>query len=444
MSGWWHDVMQNWMVDTGLMEQGTLDLFESLYPHYVPTNRVFSGKGSGAGGQRRYSLLNAVGSDLEIINPMDQMVANLDRIVKMVADQRVLRTFDDLYQANPGMSMFAHEIPADTEVNRVSRDSVMQALTDAAQAAGTDLNAALGVDVMDAILNALDPYTMEIRRTNTATGPQEVTVVRLDGTRAHYKIDDPLLFQLLANNGPRAAKTGFEIAGRVTRAMTMLATGANPRFALPNLSRDYFKSVNYGSWAWTYIDGIPRWLRAAVDVATGRGEFRTYRAMGGGGWTRIDTTSESGTGKYRGDLIQGYKSGAARLGEGAAKLVTFEWLNNIIETTSRYVEYKYSKHDKTTEAGRVAAFIDAQEVTVDFRQSGNGQGIRALRRFVPFLNANLQGTYQTARMFTRAERDRLAPRLAKTILNNLLVGTLAATLILKYGNDDDGKVCAAG
>jgi len=56
---------------------------------------------------------------------------------------------------------------------------------------------------------------------------------------------------------------------------------------------------------------------------------------------------------------------------------------------------------------------------------------------MPFLNANLQGAYQTARMFTRAERDRLAPRLAKTILNNLLVGTLAATLILKYGSDDD-------
>jgi hypothetical protein len=144
------------------------------------------------------------------------------------------------------------------------------------------------------------------------------------------------------------------------------------------------------------------------------------------------------TAEIRDKLAKGYEFEAQPLikaGKAAVKLLTMEDLNSIIETTSRYAEYKYGKHDLSTDEGRQEAFRAAQEVTLDFSRVGSAT--QSFRRLIPFFNATVQAGYQTARMFSSAERSRLAPRLAKTILNNVLMGALSFGLIRMFGTDEE-------
>ena len=56
--------------------------------------------------------------------------------------------------------------------------------------------------------------------------------------------------------------------------------------------------------------------------------------------------------------------------------VTLSRLNEVIEQTSRFAEYRYGKHDKSTPEGKMEAFLAAQDVTVDFARMGNsGTGL---------------------------------------------------------------------
>ena len=114
-----------------------------------------------------------------------------------------------------------------------------------------------------------------------------------------------------------------------------------------------------------------------------------------------------------------------------------EKLNEWVEQASRVVEYKYGQQERDTAEGRMKAFQNSQDVTVDFSRSGNSELAYMLKKTVPFFNACMQGAYRTARLGTEAERGRLGARLTKIVLNTGLMSALAAGLILKFGDDDD-------
>lgn len=435
---WWHNFMQLFMVDTGYLTQESLDRFEQMYPHYVPTNRVKKTgvRRNGEGGST-YTVRRATGSTEEIYNPMDTIVQNVNTIVKMVSQNNVGRVFDQLYQQYDGLGIYAREVTQDMQASRVDTTALNEEVAEILTGANTDQ------DAMEQVLELIGNEQMQWRATGNVNLPNVMQVRLPDGTRRFYEFSDNEIFKAVSGLKEQHSKGVLDWLGRMTRSMSALTTGSNPLFSIRNFMRDFQKSVNYGSWATSYADGMAKWLCAAYEVWRDGGEYEQYKALGGGGWTRIDANTRKGADEYRGELFHGYNtSNIGRTAKWAGKKVwdaiTLSRLNEVVEQASRYAEYRFGQQDKTTEAGRQKAFLNAQEATVDFNRDGNSQIAHDLKMIVPFFNASVQGVYQTGREFlSESERGRLPARFAKTVLNTAISSALASALMLKYMDDED-------
>ena len=393
-----------------------------------------------AGSGRTYTIKRATGSTETIDDPFDSFIDMMDRIVKMNADNAVALEFDRLYQQSEGMGIFGRRVESDTVTNRVDLSELSAEVENILNGAGTD------TDVMDKVLDAIGTSLEQTKKTNTVEGDGYITVQRPDGSRAFYEVRNPELFKLLSAAG--RARGGLEPIARITRTMSMLTTGGNPLFAATNVARDFQQSVNQGSWAYTYADGAVKWLLAAYDVMRKSDKFSEYEALGGGGWTRIDMGRKRTAAETDAAVFKGYdRSSVGKTAKWAGKKLwnatTLAKINEVLEQTSRFVEYKYGKHDTSTATGRREAFLASQDVTGDFTRSGNGGTIATLKQVVPFLNASIQGTYKLARMVTdKTERPRAGARFAKTIVNQGLASALAALMIHKFCDEDDQEELA--
>ena len=430
------EFLQAMMVDTGYMTQGTLDLFNKMYPHYVPTMRVKEGQTYG-GRSGTYAVRRATGSTEDIINPMDSFVRMIDSVVTMVSANNAALAWDAAYNKYKGMGVFGRLITADTVTHTVDTTELNEAVRDLLEG-NTD------EDIMDQVLDLIGHRQSQVKNTGTSTDPGTLQVQLPNGTRRLYKIFDPGMFAALASaqNGTYQFGMWAPLAW-ATRAMSALTTGSNPIFGARNFLRDFQSSVNYGSWASNYATGMAKWMRAAYDVWAQKGEYKDYTALGGGGWTQIYAGRQKSADEYRAALYKGYNTAnvgrtVKYAGKKLWETVTLAKLNEVIEQTSRYAEYKYGKHDKSTAEGRQAAFLAGQDATVDFHRRGSSQGVVTLKAVIPFFNASLQGVYRTGRMYTeQGERGRLPQRFAKTVLNTAVASALGAGLLLRFLNDDE-------
>lgn len=429
-----HDFMMAYMVNTGYMTADTLDLFETMYPDYVPTYRVKDRGGRGAGGQT-YEIRRASGSTEEIINPMDSFVEMVNTVVAMNLRNETAKTWDRVYRQYDGMGVFGREVTEDQRLTimnmEATQEQVRQILDDAGEAD----------DVIQQVLDAIG--TEQYRRSGTGDVnlPNIVAVQLPNGERRFYEMFDQELFDMLSGTED-SGKSAFELLGKLTRTMSALTTGSNPVFAVRNFMRDYQNSVNYGSWASNYAQGAYRWLHAAYNVWRENGGYDQYAALGGGGWTQIRPQNKRSAEEYRGELFAGYNtSNVGRAGRWVGRKiwngVTAARLNEIVEQASRFAEYKYGKHDLNTPEGRQEAYLAAQDVTTDFSRRGSSRAARELRMVVPFFNASLQGIYRTGRQVTKAESDRAPTRFVKTVINTGIASALASGLLLRHLDDDE-------
>ena len=439
-----HDFMQAWMVDTGYMKQWQLDMFEKMYPNYVPTSRVKDNPQVGSNQSGRgstYTIRAATGSTEQIINPFDSFSEMTRKIVRMNMDNQTNLMFDRLYHEYEGFGILGRPIEqtestySDKQTSRL-QETIQRKL----EKAGAD-----PFDIGD-ILAEIDADRAKF--TGTANENNVITVQHEDGSRTYYAITDPLFYKMMTNATDSGSKM-LGVVGKLTHAMTALTTGSNPVFAARNFWRDFQNSVNYGTWAKSYADGLAKWVKSFKEVWQGTSEdYQNNLAQGGGGWTRIDTGTAKSAQELRGmvfdngklkDNYSTYTLGGK--GKWAGKklweFATLAKLNEVVEQTSRFVEAKYGNHDLTTAAGRAEAFRAGQEVTVDFSRKGASGFARDIGNIVPFFNASLQGVYRTGRQFTRQESGQAVPRLVKTILNTGITVGLANAWLLGTMDDED-------
>ena len=402
----WDNFMQAIVVDNGLLSQEDYDAMKHMHPHYAPLKRY---DGS-------YRLTRAEGhSDATVINPMEEMYQMMQSFTQQAANHRIMEEFNKIYEQTPGMGALA------TRYTQADID-----------------NGTISAIPMDAI-----GYT------------------DADGNTVWYQVADEGLRSILRGTYGNTKSTGriLGFVGKLTRGMSMLTTGVNFIFAGKNAVRDFQHSVNYGSWATSYFDGLFKWLSAFKDVASevgfeefgiqgGKGSetVKDYIAMGGGGWQAVDLSNGTSNKDWKNDTF-GYKSKTSGIMHNIGKIITCNSLNEIIETTSRYAEYRFGQNatnadnangQAITDDTKKRAFMASMEATVDFRRGGNGNSIAVLRKVIPFFNATLQGQYQDYRMlFDEAERDRLPQRVGKMVLNNCLTGALSALMFMAFGGDDD-------
>lgn len=404
MVQWWRDFMQEYAVNTHLITQEQMDRLNREYPNYAPMYRI--GK---AGGNIFREL---TGSDLDVMSPLAGYVHNINAIVERGRRNAVLESIYNELTSDAdgdGLGLFARVADGSEDENTIS-------------------------------------FTDE------------------NGEQHYIQFEDRELFDMISNSAsPAQAHGALRGIGKMTRAMAMFTTGSNPLFAAKNFVRDFQQGVNHGSWAVTYLDGAVKWIAAGLEMAGSQlsdtrlaerlhlsnalnrldrsGHAAEYRALNGSdeyshhGLPRSTKDANNLLAMFTDDM----KSRPKQLAETAWNLVTFNGVNGWVEQTTRYAEYLFGRHDLTTEVGRQKAYLAAQESTTNFALSGNSQWATDLRSMIPFFNATLQGTYSALHSFSEAERDRLPARLAKTAVNNVLMGALAYGLLDKFGSDDDKK-----
>lgn len=437
----WHQFMQAWMVDTGYLSQESFDKMNEMYPYWLPTVRVRDGK-AGSGGKRgTFTIHQATGSDLQIINPIDTIANYVTRIVDMNLRNNVAIAFDEAYQTSKGMGIWAREITQDMRRTAVNTEDVQQHVNDILAEADVD------TDVIGNVLEAIGKEAVSWQGTNTSTEGDTLRVVRRDGTNAYYQFDADgrAIYEALTGNGKAVhseTRRALKAFSNITSFVSRMATTYAPTFAASNPIKDLQSSIYHGSWASNYLTGLGKWLVSAYEVITNSKGVQDYKAQGGGGWNQIQTGFRKGADEYRGKLFEGYwkrdaKSIAKHIGETALDVVTLDRLNDIIETASRYAEYRFGKHDLSTPEGRAEAFQAAQDVTTDFANGGKGAGVLIARSIMPFLNPNIQGTYRAGLELSGRERGRLGARMTKRIVNTMFLSALASVIRARFGSDED-------
>lgn len=437
----WHQFMQAWMVDTGYLSQESFDKMNEMYPYWLPTVRVRDGK-AGSGGKRgTFTIHQATGSDLQIINPIDTIANYVTRIVDMNLRNNVAIAFDEAYQTSKGMGIWAREITQDMRRTAVNTEDVQQRVNDILAEADVD------TDVIGNVLEAIGKEAVSWQGTNTSTEGDTLRVVRRDGTNAYYQFDADgrAIYEALTGNGKAVhseTRRALKAFSNITSFVSRMATTYAPTFAASNPIKDLQSSIYHGSWASNYLTGLGKWLVSAYEVTTNSKGVQDYKAQGGGGWNQIQTGFRKGADEYRGKLFEGYwkrdaKSIAKHVGETALDVVTLDRLNDIIETASRYAEYRFGKHDLSTPEGRAEAFQAAQDVTTDFANGGKGAGVLIARSIMPFLNPNIQGTYRAGLELSGRERGRLGARMTKRIVNTMFLSALASVIRARFGSDED-------
>lgn len=437
----WHRFMQAWMVDTGYLSQEAFDRMNEMYPYWLPTVRAREGKVRGGGRHGTFTIHQATGSDLQIINPIDTIANYVTRIVDMNLRNNVAIAFDEAYQSSEGMGIWAREITQDMRRNAVNTEGVQQHVNDILSEADID------TDVIGNVLEAIGQEAVSWQGTNTSTEGDTLRVVRRDGTNAYYQFDADgrAIYEALTGNGKAVhseTRRALKAFSNVTSFVSRMATTYAPTFAMTNPIKDLQSSIYHGSWASNYLTGIVKWFVSAYEVTTNSQGVQEYKAQGGGGWNQIQTGFRKGADEYRGKLFEGYwkrdaKSIAKHIGETALDVVTLDRLNDIIETASRYAEYRFGKHDLSTPEGRAEAFQAAQDVTTDFANGGKGAGVLIARSIMPFLNPNIQGTYRASLELSGRERGRLGARMTKRIVNTMFLSALASVIRARFGSDED-------
>ena len=438
-----HEFMQAWMVDTGYLKDWQLREFEAMYPNYVPTNRVKDNAQVGSsrsGGGKSYTIRGAKGSTEQIVNPFDSFCEMTQRIVRMNMENQTNLMFDRLYKEYEGFGVLGRPIEQTTgefsdEQTSKRQNSARESLT----------MGNVSEDVITDILLGIDADRAKF--VGMANENNVITVQHPDGSKTYYTITDPLFYKMMTNTKDNG-KSIFNVIGKATHAMSALTTGSNPVFAARNFLRDFQNSVNYGTWATSYADGLYKWVKAVHEILTDKDAYKDYVALGGGGWTRVSTGDAKSSKQLRGAVFDNGKwkdnyetqtlGGKGKwAGKKLWEFATLAYPNEVIEQASRFAEYRYGKHDLTTDVGRAEAFRAAQDVTVDFSRRGASGIARNISDFVPFFNASLQGTYRTARQGTKQESGQAAKRFVKTLLNTGALVALANAALL--GMDDDDK-----
>lgn len=433
------EFMQAMLVDTGLISQDLMRELNQKYPHYVPGQKVLdqrTGRGDGTGGGQ-FKLREAHEATQDTWNPIQLFFKQVNQIVDTVSQNNVALAFDAAYEMYD-LGEFARKVRRDTVTTTVDTTDIQSEVNDILSNASTD------DDVIQNVLDAIGESVTKTVVTDGVNRPNIVRVVHPDGTHTFYEVADNELYRLLAgvNDFENSRNALLGAIGAVTKTMSALTTGNDPAFALRNFLRDFQTSVNWGSWATTYVDGLAKWAVAAFQVATKTGGYKDYLSLGGGGFNMIAPGNKKSNDDLMGNVFKGYNTQnvgtiGKLAGKAVWKTVTLGPVQEIIEQASRFAEFKSKRYDRGTAEGLQDAFIASQDVTVDFARRGNGNLVPTLANVIPFFSASVQGVYRTSRLLSEGERSRAPVRLAKNFINTAISSALCYGLLRKFLDKDE-------
>lgn len=364
------------LVEGGVISQETADLWEKMYPHYVPISRVMEN------GASIYVPLDSRRTGVNA--PIKKAKGgNQDmRPVYTVMASRTLQTFKAIAKNNFGIEL------------------------------KNTLQSAIGNEVtqVDDVLNSLSDEEALLQKAKNGKNP--TFTVFENGERVTFEVSEDM-YDALKPVSEKLAMTikPLNVASKLQRG---LLTEYNPVFMLTNAIKDAQDVlINSQHPVKTYA----KMPEAFKQIVTEGYWYKEYMKSGGEDNTYFN--------KQTGEL-ELEKKGAAKILESFPFNIV-STINNVIERIPRLAEYIASR-----EAGKSVegAMLDAARVTTNFAAGGDFAKFLN-RNGATFLNASIQGAMQQARNVREANANGfkgwvgLATRFAMAgipalILNNLV------------------------
>jgi hypothetical protein len=363
--------LRKMLVDGNVISQETADMWEKMYPHYVPIRR--SGK-DGLGVTVPLDtnktgvnapIKRATGGDSDIEDLFETMVMRTEQTFKAIAK-----------------NSFGVEL--------------MHTL---------DSNAAKEQTTLDKILDSFDSHEDLLQEGKNGKSP--TFTVFEDGKRVTFDITKEM-YDALKPTSENLAKT-YKIPNKLSNIHRGLLTDKNPVFLATNAIKDVqdvmLNSQHAGK---TYIN-----FPVAIKELASHGHwYKEYMANGGEQNTYFDSDSKT---------FKGEKKGVKKW------LNAISAANNFIERIPRLAEYIASRKSKRSIE---VSMLDAARVTTNFAAGADVTKFLNRNGFT-FLNASVQGAMQQARNIREANSNGLrgwavlagkvaGVGLAHTVLNHLL------------------------
>ncbi|MCE3202465.1 LPD38 domain-containing protein [Paenibacillus sonchi] len=399
-------MVQSWLVDTGIITKDTAKAWADANPFYVPNKRQFTelektGKGPGGSKKGFGNQSNPVkgyqkgGSQRKIISPIEATIENVAAYVKAAKRNGVMQQYVRNIEQAPDAFRDWAEIVKQPEKPSDIKDLI--------------LGSSEGLD--DLLSRFSDDFDAAMQRTKL--DKDNIVRAMVDGEPVHVLIKDKQLLSALTALGPESAGWMLNLVGKITNNMKLLTTGSNPVFSLTrNLFRDIPQAYIASTTRDNPIGFISDLVSAAVDIGGRRGAYKQFLNAGGGHASSI-AADRNLLAQSKRAVLPGMNA-PVRRNLGRAKDL-YENILNAVEIAPRLAEFKRA-YDQTGDLQ--AALQAAQDITVNFKRRGALS--REIDKVFPYFNAAAQGLDKTIRTY----KDNPVKALTKSILA-ITIPTLA-------------------
>lgn len=415
---WQNQILYTYGVETGLITQETYDAIVKANPHYVP---FFRNVDKGTGGAKasianqKAPIKKAHGGGQSIYDPYENILVNIDRLVKAGERNMVMQTIADDADATSGSGYLMERIPAKSvPVSDGAEDFAKKLWENLDKDSLSEQDKKLVEDAVSVILDEQEKHWVR----KDPNGPDIVTVMR-DGKPDSYQVHDEELLKALTSMNPEQANTVIRFVSAVSRVFKAVTTGWNMFFTANNGQRDIGTAYVNGS---TNNPFRLIWdnVKAAIDIVTKSDAYKLNAQSGGMYQSPISNPQTL-------DSIAGELSGNRRF---SPKRI-IEWIekfSDVVEAAPRLAETKRVL-EKTGDVR--AARYAGDEVTLNFKRHGRvGKTIDA---FYPFFNPAVQGTVKNITML----KERPAAFLIKLFAMSALASILEMGFNHAAGGDEE-------
>lgn len=376
-------MVQEWLVNTGMISQKQANAWFEANPYYVPNKRHFSEMekgGKGFGSKRGYANQSVpvkkyqkTGSRRQIISPIETIIENTDAFVKAAKRNEVMQKFVTNLRKSDELSDWAEIVQShkdNRDLNSLLDDGLEQALNE------------IGKDYDKAF-------------TRTALDTDDVVRVLVNGEPVHIKIKDPDLMKAALALGPERSGWLLDQVGKLTNMFKTFTTGVNPYFVARNITRDLGDA-----WINTKSTGNPLnfvndFLKASFDIMRGSQSkaWQEYKNIGGGHTSQVASRNMLQRSKQA-VLPQTPVQKLKGLPRNLWRVL--EDILSATESMGRLAEFKRIQGNKTPDELAKALF-EAQEVAINFKR--RGAVTKEIDKVFPYFNAAVQGLDRFVRTF---------------------------------------------
>ena len=390
-------LLQTWGVETGIISADAAKAWLERWQYYVPLNRAVDIESRAQGAKRGFVNQNgpykkARGSGLDIINPIDNIISNMIKLVHLSVYNDVALQMADACKNAHAPAWWMEQIPPPKVVTKVGTEPLkeqIRGLTKEALEIMDDDSVTKALDgFMELILEKTDDVLMQY--SNRRPSGNIVTVLRA-GKPEYWKVNDPQLLKTLSGMKRGTVGGVLEAYGTISRFMTGNITGRNVVWSIfSNMPRDLATLFTYSKER-NPLKVFPAMASAYVNKAKGDKAdpiYLEYLSMGGGNTSAysndvdiIRRTRKQLEGKFDGNPLH-----------------WLEWVSDVVEMGPRFATYKLMRQQGMSTH---EAFYEATDITVNFRRGGDIS--RQINKVVPFFNAGVQGADKFARWVTAAD-----------------------------------------